>query len=118
MGTQAHWFRSLWRYRIIDADGDPGPWWHADTLADIKVDVGDNAAEVQKRTGRAREGYVYVEHSMIPAHEYDVEGNYEGEWEHVTTETTKADANARLAEYREHEPTTMFRIRRVRSSTP
>lgn len=116
MGTQAHWFRSLWRYRLIDADGDPGPWTHADTLRDIKTDVGDNAAEVQKRTGRAREGYVYRDHSTIDAHEYDVEGYYDSGWERVTTETTKGEAKARVEEYRDHEATT-FRIRRVKAST-
>jgi hypothetical protein len=116
MGTQAHWFRSLWRYRILDADGDPGPWTHADTLADIKVDVGDYAAEVQKRTGRAREGYVYRDHSTIDAHEYDIERYGEGEWERVHTETDKTEATARLGEYRKAEPTIAFRIRRVKAS--
>lgn len=117
MGTQAHWFRSLWRYRLIDADGEHGQWFHADSLADIKVDVGDSAAEVQKRTGRAREGYVYVAHSTIPAHEHDVEGLYDGGWERVTTETTRTEARARVADYRKAEPGRPFRTRRVKAST-
>lgn len=64
MGTQAHWFSAPWRYREEDALG----WTYADTLADVKEDVGDPPdvpVTIQKRQGRKREGYTYVDHSVI-----------------------------------------------------
>lgn len=34
--TGAHWTRSRYSFRVIHVDGEPGPWIHAPTLADIR----------------------------------------------------------------------------------
>lgn len=68
MGTRAYWFRAKWRYRVIDAEGEPGPWLYADTLGDIITEVGDDSAQVQKRSSRGgRNGadYTYSDHSIL-----------------------------------------------------
>lgn len=49
------------------------------------------------------------------AYDYEIQGNYGHGWECVTAEETRADALAQLATYRENEPGTPFRIRRVKS---
>lgn len=52
-GGGAYWMRSTYRYRPLDSDGDPaGPWQHAASLIDIRVDFAENPApsgEVQRR---------------------------------------------------------------------
>jgi hypothetical protein len=48
-------------------------------------------------------------------YEYDIEGNYGYGYEMVTCEENIREARARLREYRENEPGTAFRIKRVRA---
>lgn len=43
--------------------------------------------------------------------EYEIQGKYEGGWETVNTETTRADAERSLREYRENEPDYSHRMR-------
>lgn len=47
--------------------------------------------------------------------EWEVQGLYGGAWECVTTESSKADATARMIEYRVNEKGTVFRISKVRA---
>lgn len=47
--------------------------------------------------------------------EFQVQGYYGKAWEIVTTEEIRTEAKQRLAEYRENEPGTNFRIKTVRS---
>ena len=109
---------AAWRFRRIDfprGTGGTGPWNPADTLRDARDVIADTASQIQKRTGTARTGYRYVDHSTTGAHEYDVEGCYAHGWERVCTEETHTEAKARLSEYRANEPGTPFRVRRVKS---
>lgn len=46
--------------------------------------------------------------------EYEVQGFFNGEWECVTTETSRSEAETRLEEYRENDPFTAYQIRKVR----
>lgn len=48
-------------------------------------------------------------------YEYDIEGYYYGSWEMVTCEETRKDALVQVRCYRENEPGTAFRIRKVKS---
>ena len=45
---------------------------------------------------------------------YEVQGNYAGWWETVTTEDTLAEAREMLKCYRENEPQYQHRIQKVR----
>lgn len=51
----------------------------------------------------------------MSAYEYEVQGNYGYGWDMVTTEETRSEAHARLAEYRANERGAAFRVVRVRS---
>jgi hypothetical protein len=52
MGTQAHWMRSKYRYRV-----NAGLWLHADRLVDIVADTDpDDEIEIQRWEGRKRDG--------------------------------------------------------------
>jgi hypothetical protein len=51
-------------------------------------------------------------------YEFEIQGNYGQGWEMVTTETTRPEANEQLACYRENEPGTPFRVKRVKADTP
>ena len=48
-------------------------------------------------------------------YEYEVQGLYNGEWECLTTEETRKEALERLKEYRENQPGTCYRIKKVRA---
>jgi hypothetical protein len=50
------------------------------------------------------------------ADEYEVQGWYGNGWEMLTTEGTWKDARAQAACYRENEPATPVRIRKVRTA--
>jgi len=41
--------------------------------------------------------------------EWEIQGNYTGEWEMVTTETSRKDARQQIKIYREEEPGIAFR---------
>jgi hypothetical protein len=45
---------------------------------------------------------------------WEIIGFYAGQWEIVTTETTKADAKMNLKLYQENEPGTIFTMRKKR----
>lgn len=49
-------------------------------------------------------------------YEWQVQGRYPGPygWEEVTAEDTRVEGLARLREYRENDPGTPYRIKRVR----
>lgn len=47
-------------------------------------------------------------------YEYDIEGYYEGSWETVTCEPTRAEAVEQKKCYQENEPGTAFRIKKVK----
>ena len=51
-----------------------------------------------------------------PTYEYEVQGKYLDDWEMVTTESTREDAEARLTEYIANEPQYPHRIRKVKVS--
>jgi hypothetical protein len=46
--------------------------------------------------------------------DYEIQGNYNNEWETVNTETTREAAQRSYQEYLHNEKGTPFRIRRVR----
>jgi hypothetical protein len=48
------------------------------------------------------------------ADEWDIEGMYCGQWEVVTTETTREKLKANMKAYRENEPGTAFRVKKHR----
>lgn len=48
-------------------------------------------------------------------YEWQVQGYYVGEWEHLTTEESKEDALEQARVYDENEPGTPHRVRRVKA---
>ena len=45
---------------------------------------------------------------------FEIQGFYYGEWEMLTTETNKKDAFRALKEYRENQPGTSYKVKKVR----
>jgi len=53
----AHWRKLPWRFRRLDELGEPdGVWVFAETLRDVKAEIGTTPTEVQKRVGRLSRG--------------------------------------------------------------
>lgn len=55
---------------------------------------------------------------MKATYEYEVQGFYAGQWELVTTEETREDANDAAKTYLENERGTSFRVKRVPVTSP
>jgi hypothetical protein len=51
---------------------------------------------------------------QTPLYEYEVRGNYGQGWEMVTTEASLADGRDQLRVYRENDPTTPYKLSKVR----
>ena len=47
-------------------------------------------------------------------YDWEIHGKYEGRWERVHTDTSRADANVNLNKYMENEPRTQFKLKSVR----
>ena len=53
--------------------------------------------------------------AYLPQYEYEVQGLYSHGWECVTTEESRGQAIEQWRTYRDNEPKTSFRVRRVKA---
>lgn len=86
----------------------------ADEWKDTKESWGKGAKHKIERHIEESVLSITEDDSSSSEYEWEVQGNYEGEWEAVTTETNRKDAVSSLKDYRENEKGTSFRIRRVK----